>query len=379
MGDMYERAAELADMHEAGLIKADGSPVEDLGFDTADSFDTIDTSEAPPVKVADPLRPVAKRGRYYPPNPVTGKVKGLQRVTNFVKMTDDTYHLELWKQRNVAKGVAILVNAGAISMRDDLLLRDVKADRDKLNGIVEDALDAAEAHKNADEGTALHKSTELVDHAGGDLNRAPVHHRVKIRMYLDALAAHGLTVAPGMIERFMVSTKYEVGGTFDRIMFEADGTPVMVDLKTGDSVDLAMPSIAAQLECYVDGVNEHGVFEGRRYDTRLKVREDYGIVIHLPSTRDEVHVIKVDLAQGRKINAVNLQVRAARKIKHKHVASTYVSVSPSQDVTDAHWLERLNAAQTRTELIAVANTARCFRQWNERLAGQARLIAAELG
>ncbi len=39
----------------------------------------------------------------------------------------------------------------------------------------------------ADEGTALHTSTELADYAGGDLNRVPVPHRVKVRLYLDAL------------------------------------------------------------------------------------------------------------------------------------------------------------------------------------------------
>ncbi|ATN93715.1 hypothetical protein SEA_ABT2GRADUATEX2_45 [Streptomyces phage Abt2graduatex2] len=379
MGDIYEAHADLADMYQAGLINADGSPV-DL-FDSPDEFDSAGDAgpETARVKKVDPARPEAKRGRYTLPNPDNGKSRSWQRVTNFVKMTDDTYHLELWKQRNVAKGVALLADAGRITFAD-LLKLDVKQDRERLNNICEAAQDVAEAYKMADEGTALHTSTELADYAGGDLNRVPVQHRVKVRMYLDALAANGLTVVPDMIERVTASLRYECAGKFDRVYRLASGVNVIGDLKTGDSLDLSFPSIAAQLECYEDGINNHGIFDGQRYDDSLKVSHDFGVVIHLPSTRDEVTVYWVDLAQGRIINAANLTVRAARKIKMKHVAEVFAA--DQHGVTElgvhAHWLEQLNAAFTMDQLINVADRARTFGQWNERLATQARLIAAEL-
>lgn len=384
MGDVYEQHADLADMYladmyQAGLINADGTPVE--LFDSPDEFDSAGDKgpETPFVKAPDPARPEAKRGRYTLPNPETGKSKSWQRVTNFVKMTDDTYHLELWKQRNVAKGVAILADAGRVDIMD-LAQRDVKLDRDRLNNICETAQDVAEAYKMADEGTALHTSTELADYAGGDLNRVPTGHRDKVRMYLDALAANGLTVVPDMIERVTASARYECAGKFDRIYRLASGVNVIGDLKTGDSLDLSFPSIAAQLECYEDGVNNHGVFDGQRYDDSIKVSHEFGVVVHLPSTRDEVTVYWVDLAQGRIINAANLTVRAARKIKMKHVAEVFDAdrYGVTQAGADMHWLEQLNAAFTMADLINVADRARSFGQWNQRLADQARVIATDM-
>jgi len=354
------------------------------GFETAG-----DTAVSKPKD--DPKRPEAKRGRYYLPDPVTGKTKGWQRVTNFVKLTDDTYHLELWKQRNVVVGLAKMLGApteygfrtGIHDTIDHVSGLHVKRDKERLNNIVTRAQDVAEAYKMADEGTKLHESTEAVDHAGGDLNRAPARHRGHMRLYLDALAVHGLTVLPDMIERVTASSRYEVAGKFDRVCGLRDGSNVVVDLKTGDSVELSFPSIAAQLDAYRDGINSVGIFDGQRYDQSTKVRDDIGIVVHLPSTRLEVTVYAVDLAKGAIINAVNLAVRNARKIKAADVASplypaAYGIEPMSQEEQDQHWLEQMNAAFSRGQLVDVAERARAFGQWNERLAGQARVLAAEL-
>lgn len=337
-----------------------------------------DPTEVPAKPKADPMRPAAKGGRYYLPNPASGKTKSWQRVTNFVKMTDDTYHLELWKQRNVAKGVAALAvtRPGFI---EDLAQRDVKADKDRLNGIVTRALDVAEAYRMANEGTLLHKATETADHAGGDLDGVEVQYRDKVRLYLDALAVNGLTVVPGMIERLTVSDRYEVAGTFDRIYRLSDGSNVIGDLKTGDSLDLSFPSIAAQLDCYRDGINRDGVWDGQRYDQSVQVRDDFGIVVHLPSTRDEVTVYAVDLGLGAQINAANLTVKQARQIKAKHVASQFQGANAvSPDEMEQYWLEQMNGVHTYDQLVGVAGRAKHFGQWNERLSGQARVVADEL-
>ena len=384
MGDIYDQHEALADEYSAGLMdpyNEGEAPAE--GFDVADGFDVAVSpalgAETEREVPQDGKRPEAKRGRYSLPNPLNGKSKSWQRVTNFVKMTDDTYHLELWKQRNVAKGLTLLMDQGRVTARE-ILAKDVKRDREWLNELCTTAQDAAEAYKMADEGTALHKSTELADYAGGNIHRVPVHHRTKVRMYLDALAAHGLTVVDDMIERVTVSMRYECAGKFDRIYQLTDGSYVIGDLKTGDDLDLSLPSIAAQLNCYEDGINEHGIFDGRRYDDSIKVRTDFGIVVHLPSTRDEVNVLKVDLAEGRTINAANLQVRATRRIKARHVAQVFQADLAGSSLADveAYWLEQLNAAHTPNELVAVSVRARGFGQWNERLAGQARIIVAQL-
>lgn len=348
-------------------------------FDTPDEFDSVPVTPSSSRPKTDPLRPEAKRGRYYLPDPVTGKTASWQRVTNFVKLTDDTYHLELWKQRNVAKGVAVLstTRPGFI---EDLAQRDVKADKDRLNEICSRAQDVAEAYRMSAEGTALHKATELADEYRGDMNRVPVQYRDRVRLYRDAIAVNGLAVVPDMIERVTASQRYDVVGTFDRIYRLPDGSNVIGDLKTGDSLDLSFPSIAAQLDCYRDGINETGVFDGQKYDTRLKVRDDFGIVVHLPSTRNEVTVYAVDLSMGVVINAANLAVRDTRKIKAKHVAKVFDPslYAMSQGAQDQHWLEAMNGVYTRDQLLSVAARARSFGHWNKRLSDQARIIDATL-
>jgi hypothetical protein len=369
MGDIYDQHEAMADeMTAAGTMP----PADE--FDSPDEFDTPATEEAP-AKRQDPKRPEAKRGRYTLPNPDSGKSKSWQRVSNFIKLAEDTYHLELWKQRNVAKGLA---------MRPDLVEAlhglDVKLDKERINNICERAQDIAGAYKMSDEGTALHTSTELADYAGGDLSVVPPAHRRRVQLYLDALRINGLTVVPDMIERVTASARYEVAGKFDRVYQLEDGSRVIGDLKTGDSLDLSFPSIAGQLACYEDGINATGIFNGSRYDTDLKVRTDFGIVVHLPSTREEVSVWKVSLDQGHELLAVCLRVRTQRRIKAKHVAEIFqadahraASVNPDQD-----WLEALNAAHTVAQLVSIADRARSFGQWNERLAGQARMLAGEL-
>lgn len=385
MGDVYDAHKALADQVTSGLIPLSEGLPGDPGFDQPDEFDVVtgpvETKgpETPVVKVADAKRPEAKRGRYSLPNPENGKSKSWQRVTRFVGQFEDQYHLELWKQRNVIKGTAMLAEAGRVST-SDLAKRDVKLDRERLNNIADAAQDVAEAYKMADEGTALHKSTELADYAGGDLNRVPEHHRAKVRMYLDALATHGITVVPDMIERVTVSAKYGCAGKFDRIYRLCEGSYVIGDLKTGDSLDLSFPHIAAQLEAYENGINTHGIFDGQRYDESIKVRTDFGIVVHLPSTRDEVTIYVVDLDEGRKLNEVNVTIREARRVKAKHVSDVYTPDLNhlNQEEVDFHWLEQLNAAQSLMDLVAVADRARTFGQWNERLADQARLIANDM-
>src|SRR5262249_26084909 len=159
---------------------------------------------------------------------------------------------------------------------------DIKQDRAQLNEIVATAIDTSDAYAMANEGTALHKSTELADYAGGRMDDVPEAHREKVGLYLDTLAQAGLKVTPGMIERRIVSLRYDVAGTFDRILTHTDGRNAVADVKTGDSLDLSFPGIAAQLSCYEDGINMHGVWDGSRYNMSVAVDPDYAIVIHLP-------------------------------------------------------------------------------------------------
>lgn len=400
MGDVYEQHEALADeyramspaeQHHVGGHEDQPSPLCPLcasrvpqvatdDFDTADSFDLAeDAPMAPPVKREDPLRPEAKRGRYSLPHPETGKKQSWRRATNSTKPFEDRYHLELWVQRNVAVGLGILIRDGRINARS-LASHDVKEDKNRLNNMVQTAQDVAEAYKMADEGTALHASVEAVLAAGGDLNRAPEKHRPKVRMFLDALSANGLRVVPNMVERVIVSTKYQTAGKLDYVLQLPDGSFAIGDLKTGDSLDLSSPGISAQMDIYEDGWNSHGVFNGHRYEQPFKVRDDFAVVIHLPSTRNEVAVHRCKLAEGRRINAVNQQIFDVRKIKAKDVLSTFDGgdFQLSADQIHAYWSEQLNACHDREQMIQVARRAKGWGQWTARLGDVARNLEKEL-
>jgi len=332
----------------------------------------------------DPARPEAVRGRYILPNPVGGKSKSWQRVTTFVALSADTYHLERWQERNVALGVAGF-NANQLF---HLAQMDVKADKAKLDAIVQRAKEEAGAFKAADRGTELHKSSEDADFAGSwqdpySILQVTPDDRPQIQLYLDTLRMHGLEVAylgdgTPCIERVTASQKYEVAGKLDRVYREVDGSYVVGDLKTKGTLDFGVGEIAAQLACYEDGINNTGIWDGRQYNRSLRVRTDYGLVVHLPQNGDTCTVHRVDLSTGREIARVCLDVRDSRRIKGADTISAYQAPALSQDERDAYWLEQANAAHNVDELRSVWDRVASFDQRNTRLADQFRLIAKGL-
>lgn len=355
-------------------------------YDIADeSGETPAPASAPSRPGAkDPARPEAVRGRYILPNPVSGKSKSWQRVTTFVGLAADTYHLDLWKQRCVAKGVALMASEKLMKIQS----MDVKGDKVTLDRVVELAKDEAGAFNAANRGTELHASSEVADYAGSwqdPYSILKVHpaDRPQIQLYLDTLRMHGLEVAylddgTPAIERVTASQRYETAGKLDRVLREADGSYVVSDLKTKDSLELGAAEIAAQLANYEDGINNTGIWDGRTYNRSIRVRTDYGLVIHLPQNGDTCDVVKIDLSTGHEISRVCLEVRQARRVQGKNCMSAYAAPRLSQDDQDAYWLEAGNAARTYEELVAVAGRARAFGQLNNRIAAQFRIIAAHM-
>lgn len=138
------------------------------------------------------------------------------RATTFAKSVQDTYALSMWSQRMVLKGA---------SLRKDIVAAvstlEVKADKDRVNALVEDAKKAAGNKVAANKGTAVHAFTE-------DRDKALVGEPVKPReipeefvptvdAYEATLRAFGLEPVPGLIEFTTAVKQYEVAGTSDRV------------------------------------------------------------------------------------------------------------------------------------------------------------------
>jgi hypothetical protein len=232
--------------------------------------------------VTQPAPPV-ERDRYGRPlviPPGGGKKVSYRRVTTFIDVLDDRYALELWKQRQVAHGLA---------MRPDLVLKAASAAGDKktLNEVVKTASEAAGSTQAATVGTALHAITEQIDR--GEDALIPPSAQADVDAY--RRATEHLTMR--MIEVFVVNDDLQVGGTFDRVV-ELDGTLYVADIKTG-TIDWGAEKIAMQLALYARS-RRYEVRTGQRAD--LEVDTTRGLVIHLPAGAGQCELKWADLAIG---------------------------------------------------------------------------------
>lgn len=274
------------------------------------------------INVSGQLEPLRDwQGRYIVKDPGTGdfrwqkngKAKGLTRVTTFVKSASDSKAINDWRCRNVAMGA---------SLRPDILRRahglKHETDRNELNKIVGELEKAAGAKVSADEGTYLHEETELIDAGLKTWQESPPAYQQDLERYVAALVAHGLEPVPGLIERTVMIREFGgVVGTFDRIFYHRpSGTYVVGDLKTGKTLEYGIDEIQAQIWCYAHGVNQNGVYDWNTEEWRplahdagvpntmpplIRVREDVGVIIHMPvqgPLAGAVYVQKADLVTG---------------------------------------------------------------------------------
>jgi hypothetical protein len=230
--------------------------------------------------------------------PKGGKPVPYTRTTTVAGSLDDGTALVAWKLRMAAAG---------LTLRPDLLLaasahRDNKLEMDKL---VEDAMEAAGATRQANIGTALHTLTEKLDR-GEDLGVIPDDYVADIQAYADATK----DFTNVSIEQFCVLDKFKIAGTPDRIV-EYKGEKFISDLKTGS---ISYPNkIAMQLAVYAHGLP---------YDPATATRGSWGdintekgIIVHLPAGGGECTLHFVDLVHGWKGIQLAMKVRKHREAK----------------------------------------------------------------
>jgi hypothetical protein len=312
-----------------------------MATETPAKPDAFDNGSKPAVKEFDGY------GRYILPDP-TGTRKASQkytRATTFAKSISDTYALSMWSQRMVIKGMMLRedLRAMAVGLHE-------RTDKDKLNGLAEQAKDAAGNKVSANLGTAIHGFTEDVDN-GKPLEKVPEDYRAMVDAYTKALEAQGLKILPGMIERKTAVPQYGVAGKFDRVYLVTKaitvtlpskktavlkpGDLVVGDVKTGRDLDYGWGEISIQLTLYAHGVNVSGVFnEGTRSWDAVdgKVREDVGIVLHMPVQREEdaplCTLYALDLEEGWKAAELCHAVREWRKNRNLATALEVVEEVP---------------------------------------------------
>ena len=234
----------------------------------------------------------------------SGAIIPYTRASSLGKALDDETGLTRWKQRLTAIGLA---------SRSDLVLavNAHRADKDKIDDLVEQAMRAAQSDAAAITGTALHDLCDQYDH--GRSPYVPSEYQPDVRAYLDASVRLEVVVA----ERFAVCDELRVGGTpdrvyrlraplvVDRVELVSAGELIIGDIKTGASLRFGHLSYSVQLAVYARsqrydisaglmapwGRRGETVPVGTRHDwvPGEKVNTSWGVIVHLPAGGGQVH------------------------------------------------------------------------------------------
>lgn len=244
--------------------------------------------------------------------------KRCKGVSTCAKIGTDTYQLEKWQQRQVLLGVAedpsILE-----SVHDELYgltyhdNGDIEAldPRQRHDQLVERALEAAGAYDAARAGTATHDLTDRHDRGEIDHETLLPHEKESLAKWDHALERCGFRRIPDMAERVIVYPDERICGRFDRIVERiADGKPVGIDLKTGESAVRYPHSTVAQIAMYVNaplladfGAEDAEVNDKFERTTSFvpmpeDIDKEVGYVIHMPADMPLATVHAVNLRLG---------------------------------------------------------------------------------
>ena len=315
-----------------------------------------------------------ERGRYKLPDPDTGKDALFTRVSNIAKVLEDTYHLDLWKDRMLAKGLA---------MRPDLVMLAGATPLDEKwkfsNDIVRPARDTAGGSQGANHGTAFHSLTEIVDRGEAVPQGTHLDNVKRLDLYRRSLNDHRLAVIPEWMERVVLNREHRLVGRTDRALIARDmsllGEPstgygyVIGDVKSQKSMDFGCMSIAMQLAIYAHADLVWNEDAGRWEEPDIELNRDVAVVMHVPSDRVAADIHVIDIARGWELVQVAMEVRAARKETLNRKLN-----SPSE----VKWEQAILNATTKQELSQIWKSANEVGEWTDELMALGMSKKAEL-
>lgn len=246
--------------------------------------------------------------------PGGGKAIGYTRVSTFAGTLDDTYNLEKWKQRQVARGLSLRpdlqMRVASLGPEPDKYTQKIENQRWKksLDEACEAALEAAGGTTKANLGTALHAFTDRIDR-GQDLGIVPEAYQRHLKAYEAATSM--LTAVH--IERFVVCDELQTAGTTDRVL-KVDGHDKLIigDTKSGD-IEFGIGKIAVQLATYA-----HGVLYNHESQHRVPIGDidlDRALIIALNASLGTCELVWVDIRAGWEAAQQSAWARSWRKRK----------------------------------------------------------------
>jgi hypothetical protein len=301
--------------------------------------------------------PMGRWGWYELPHPITGEPKALfPRVSTISKTLADTYGLEQWKLRMVAKGVG---------MRPDLQAKaaalDPDVDKKDFADVVETAMQAAESGRGANFGTAMHKFAERLDDGESVKSMGvPPALMADVEAYARVLREAHLTVVPEYSERVCVNPEYNYAGRWDRVVRDREGNLFILDLKTGkDVLEYGSLEYATQQALYAYATHLCTPdFTG--YEAMPRVDTDKALILHLPIGTGTGVVYGIDLIKGWRCARMSFEVRATRADARSGWMWAYAPASPEAAVQ-----LRIGRAKSLDELMTATADAKRIGAWND--------------
>ncbi len=288
------------------------------------------------------------------------------------KVPDDTNALTGWKLRQVALGIA---------SDPDKFLTEVSAhsdDKESLDGICQQAIDAAGGGSGRDRGSALHLITEKLD-AGIDLFDTPMVVETR-RVWNQLLTDYGLTVVHS--EGVIVHPDMRIAGRFDRIVRDGNGQQYVLDIKGGADADKYVHAHCVQLWLYASApyMAELPVgdtdFEVTEFAPMPAVSQELGLIAHIP-IEGEARIIGIDIAAGgRCFEDVIKPIwgwRARKDLVSEFNAAIPAPLPAEPDHPHGDLIERINAIKAneaasltlRTQWPAGVPTPKNADQWTD--------------
>lgn len=325
--------------------------------------------------------PEVKRDRWGRPlivPPGGGKPAGYTRASSLGSALEDNYGLTLWKQRMTAVGVA---------SRPDLVLaaNAHRDNKDELNKVVNQAMEAAASSARASIGTSMHAYAEMVDR-GQDPGYIPEEFAADLAAYRQLTEPLFEHVA---IEQFCVCDELKVAGTPDRVsrlrkpMTAPDDTTIpagqvlITDEKTSGSMDFGGIKFAVQLAVYAHGA-AYDPATGDRTPWPGPPRQDWGLIVHCPAGGGVADLYWVNLTAGWELAKESVHVRAQRSRKDLIVRAAHVAAADTTFTAGPDYVELARNAISVAALEQVWFDAAAANQGTPELIEVCRARKAEL-
>jgi hypothetical protein len=199
-----------------------------------------------------------------------------------------------------------------------------------------------------------------------------------LEVYTKTMAENGLTCPPEYIERIMVNTTVNSGGTMDRIVRLPDGRLIIGDLKTQKDMDFGCLKIAAQLAEYAfaDGLL---ATDGKSIEPMpADLDPTHALIMHLPvgkATCTLVELTPEDMELGWSLAQHAAATMWYRSISRRVTGRPY---DPTRVTSPAGLLSEIQHAESVEHLTSIWGRKESKRIWTEEHTTAAKARKAEL-